>query len=281
MRVIRSVRSIQQFIKKAKSAGKTVGFVPTMGALHQGHASLLRRCRKENDLTVLSIFVNPKQFGPAEDFKRYPRPEKSDKMLAKEEKVDIIFYPSEKTMYPTGFLTYVQVRQIVEPLCGKFRPGHFEGVTTVVAKLLNIVMPDVLYLGQKDAQQAIVLQKMVRDLNFSVRVKVCPTARDHDGLALSSRNSYLAPQERREAAVLYQSLQEARRKIATGERSAGRILGRIRSRIRKETGGRIDYAACVDADSLKSLQRIEKKALIALAVRFGRTRLIDNIIVRV
>lgn len=281
MRIVRSVKAMQHLSEAVRGRGRRVGFVPTMGALHEGHVSLLRRCRRENDLTVLSIFVNPKQFGPAEDFKRYPRPEKSDKMLAKQEKVDIIFYPSEKTMYPTGFLTSIQVRGLAGSLCGKSRPGHFEGVATVVGKLLNIVRPDVLYLGQKDAQQAVILRKMVQDLNFPVRVKICPTVRERDGLALSSRNRYLTPKERREAPVLYRSLREARRRIKAGERSAGRILGRIRSRIEKETGGRIDYVECVDADSLKALKVIQGKALIALAVRFGTARLIDNIIVRV
>lgn len=281
MRVIRSVRSIQRLIKKAKSAGKTVGFVPTMGALHDGHRSLLRRCRRENDLVVLSIFVNPKQFGPEEDFAEYPRRERADKKLAKREKVDIIFIPTEKEMYPEGYLTYIEVGRMTRVLCGKSRPGHFIGVTTVVGKLLNILLPDVLYLGQKDIQQAAVLTRMVRDLNFPVTVKICPTVREADGLAMSSRNQYLTARERKEAAVLHRSLKEARRNVAGGNRMGTAILGKIRSRIQRESSGRIDYVECVDADTFMPLERIQGKTIIALAVWFGKTRLIDNIVVHV
>ena len=280
MRVIRSVRSIQQFIKKAKLAGKAVGFVPTMGALHDGHRSLLRRCRRENDIVVLSIFVNPKQFGPKEDFTKYPRRERADKKLAKEEKVDIMFVPSAKEMYPEGYLTYIEVEKMTQALCGKSRPGHFKGVTTVVGKLLNIVMPDVLYLGQKDAQQAAVLTRMVRDLNFPVLVKTCPTVREADGLAMSSRNQYLSASQRKEAAVLYRSLKEVRQNVAAGSQSAATITGKIRSRITRESTGRIDYVQCVAADTLMPLKKIQGKVIIALAVWFGKTRLIDNIIVQ-
>ena len=279
MRVIRSVRSIQQFIKKAKLAGKAVGFVPTMGALHDGHRSLLRRCRRENDIVVLSVFVNPRQFGPKEDFTKYPRRERADKKLAKEEKVDIMFVPSAKEMYPEGYLTYIEVEKMTQALCGKSRPGHFKGVTTVVGKLLNIVMPDVLYLGQKDAQQAVVLTRMVRDLNFPVLVKTCPTVREADGLAMSSRNQYLSTGQRKEAAVLYRSLKEARQSVVVGNRLARAIVGKIRSRIARESSGRIDYLECVDADTFMPLKRIQGKTMIALAVWFGKTRLIDNIIV--
>ena len=280
MRVIRSVRSIQQFIKKAKLAGKAVGFVPTMGALHDGHRSLLRRCRRENDIVVLSVFVNPKQFGPKEDFTKYPRRERADKKLAKEEKVDIMFVPSAKEMYPEGYLTYIEVEKMTQALCGKSRPGHFKGVTTVVGKLLNIVMPDVLYLGQKDAQQAVVLTRMVRDLNFPVFVKTCPTVREADGLAMSSRNQYLSTGQRKEAAVLYRSLKEARQSVVVGNRLARAIVGKIRSRIARESSGRIDYLECVDADTFMPLKRIQGKTIIALAVWFGKTRLIDNTIVQ-
>ncbi|MBI5024091.1 MAG: pantoate--beta-alanine ligase [Candidatus Omnitrophica bacterium] len=280
MRVIKSVKSIQQFIKKAKAAGKTVGFVPTMGALHDGHRSLLRRCRRENDIVVLSLFVNPGQFGPKEDFAKYPRREPADKKLAKKENVDIIFIPTAKEMYPAGYLTYVEVERMTQGLCGRFRPGHFRGVTTVVGKLLNIVMPDVLYLGQKDAQQAAVVTRMVRDLNFPVRCKICPTVREADGLAMSSRNQYLSAGQRKEAAVLYRSLKEARQSVAAGNRLATVIVGKIRSRIARESSGRIDYIGCVDADTFMPLKRIQGKAIVVLAVWFGRTRLIDNITVQ-
>ena len=280
MRVIRSIKSVQQLIKKAKSGGKTVGFVPTMGALHDGHRSLLRRCRLENDLVVLSVFVNPKQFVPWEDFAKYPRREQTDKKLAKKEKVDIMFVPSAKEMYPEGYLTYVEVEKMTHVLCGKSRPGHFRGVATVVGKFLNIIMPDVLYLGQKDAQQATVLTWMVRDLNFSVLVKICPTVRESDGLAMSSRNQYLSASQRKEAAVLYRSLKEVRQNVAVGSQSAATITGKIRSRITRESTGRIDYVQCVAADTLMPLKKIQGKVIIALAVWFGKTRLIDNIIVQ-
>ncbi len=280
MRVIRFASSIQQRIRKAKSAGKTVGFVPTMGALHDGHRSLLRRCRRENDLVVLSVFVNPKQFGPRENFAKYPRRERDDKKLAKKEKVDIMFIPSAKEMYPQGYLTYVEVEQMTRVLCGKSRPGHFRGVTTVVGKLLNIVMPDVLYLGQKDAQQAAVVTRMVQDLNFSVTVKICPTVREADGLAMSSRNQYLSVSQRKEAAVLYRSLKEARHSVISGNHSVAATIGKICSRIRRESSGRIDYVECVDADIFTPLRKIQGKTIIALAVWFGKTRLIDNIIVQ-
>ncbi|MBI3617893.1 MAG: pantoate--beta-alanine ligase [Candidatus Omnitrophica bacterium] len=280
MRVIKSVKSIQQFIKKTKLAGKTVGFVPTMGALHDGHRSLLRRCRRENDIVVLSLFVNPGQFGPKEDFAKYPRREPADKKLAKKENVDIIFIPTAEEMYPAGYLTYVEVERMTQGLCGRSRPGHFRGVTTVVGKLLNIVMPDVLYLGQKDAQQAAVVTRMVRDLNFPVRCKICPTVREADGLAMSSRNRYLSAGQRKEAAVLYRSLKEARQSVAAGNRLATVIVGEIRSRIARESSGRIDYIECADADTFMPLKRIQGKAIVALAVWFGRTRLIDNITVQ-
>ncbi|MBI5415394.1 MAG: pantoate--beta-alanine ligase [Candidatus Omnitrophica bacterium] len=280
MRVVRSIRTMQRLVSQAKRSGKRVGFVPTMGALHDGHRSLLRRCRRENDLAVLSIFVNPKQFGLREDFAKYPRREHDDKKLAKKEKVDIMFVPSVKEMYPEGYLTYIEVEKMTQFLCGRSRPGHFKGVTTVVGKLLNIVTPDVLYLGQKDAQQAAVLKRMARDLNFPVAVRVCPTVREADGLAMSSRNQYLPAGQRREAAVLYRALREARQGVAAGNRSSAGIAGGIRSRIGRESSGRIDYIECVDADTILPLKRIQGKTIIALAVWFGKTRLIDNIIVR-
>ena len=206
MQIIRSPQEMHRALKRLKQKGKTVGFVPTMGALHEGHASLLRRARKDHDICVLSIFVNPKQFGPKEDFKKYPRPAKEDMALAKKEKVDIIFYPSAKEMYPPDFLTAVEVEGLSDVLCGQFRPGHFRGVTTVVAKLLNIVSPDEMYLGQKDAQQAVIIKRMVANLNFATTISVCPTIREADGLALSSRNKFLTSAQRSEAANIYRSL---------------------------------------------------------------------------
>ena len=281
MRIIKSIPSLRLSINNIKTQNRSIGFVPTMGALHKGHLSLIRKSRRENAITVVSIFVNRKQFGPREDFSSYPRSEKSDILLAKKEKVDIIFYPSEKEMYPTGFLTNIGVDRVTDILCGSTRPGHFQGVTTVVGKLLNIVTPNVLYLGQKDAQQAAVITRMITDLNIPVSVKVCPIVREADGLALSSRNRYLTSRQHNEASVIYQSLKQAKKKILTGERSTIKIINLIRKQIKKHSSCAIDYIACVDADSLIPLKRVKGKIMIALAVKFGRTRLIDNIIFRV
>src|SRR5262245_3713694 len=213
MQIIRSPQRVQQIIARLKKQGRSVAFVPTMGALHDGHVSLLRRARKEHDVCVLSIFVNPKQFGPKEDFKKYPRPAKADIAIAKREDVDLIFYPTDKQMYPDGYLTAVEVEELGNVLCGEFRPGHFKGVTTVVAKLLNIVFPDEMYLGQKDAQQAAIIKRMVADLNFATTISVCPTIREKDGLALSSRNKFLTSAQRNEAVWIYRSLKQATQRI--------------------------------------------------------------------
>ena len=280
MRIVRNIQSLRREIKIIKDRNETIGFVPTMGALHEGHLSLIRKSRRENDAVIISIFVNPKQFGPKEDFRAYPRPEKKDILLAKEEKVDIIFYPSEKEMYPAGFLTSIDVGAITDFLCGASRPGHFRGVTTVVGKLLNIVAPDAMYLGQKDAQQAIVLRRMVADLDFPVTVKVCPTVREPDGLAMSSRNQYLTRHQRESATVLFQSLKDAQKRVLAGERNAAKIVRAVRATIAKHSPGKIDYIACVNANSLAPLKRLKGKIMIALAVKFGRTRLIDNIVFR-
>ena len=281
MRTVRGIDVLQRKILRLKRQGRSVGFVPTMGYLHAGHASLLRQCRKENDTVVLSIFVNPLQFGKNEDFSKYPRDFKKDELLAKKEKVDIIFYPSEETMYPDGFLTQVAVKELGEALCGKFRPRHFDGVTTVVAKLLNIVLPDRLYLGQKDAQQAVIIKRMVADLNFPVLVKILPTVREKDGLAMSSRNAYLDVRQRQTAPILYKTLRAAQTAVREGEKNSLRITKLIRSRIESQSAGPIDYVECVDAETLRPLKVLHGKVLIALAVWFGKARLIDNILVRI
>ncbi|MCK5015144.1 MAG: pantoate--beta-alanine ligase [Candidatus Omnitrophica bacterium] len=281
MRIVKSVQSLRSSIKKYKDQNKTIGFVPTMGALHEGHLALIRKSRRENDIVIISVFVNPKQFGPKEDFNSYSRPEKKDILLAKNEKVDIIFYPSEKEMYPTGFLTSINVEGITDVLCGASRPGHFQGVTTVVGKLINIVTPDVMYLGQKDAQQTIVLKRMTADLNFPVTVKICPTVREADGLAMSSRNRHLTARQRETATVLYKSLKNAKKRILAGERSSARIIRSMRAEIEKNSPGKIDYIACVNADSLTPIKQLKGKVTITLAVKFGRTRLIDNTIFRI
>ncbi len=277
MKIIKDIAALQRTLAKAKKKNKLIGFVPTMGALHAGHGALLKKCRKENDVAVLSIFVNPTQFGPHEDFKNYPRQEKQDVMFAKRENVDIIFCPSINEVYPSRFLTHIQVDKISDVLCGKFRPGHFRGVATVVGKLLNIVAPDTLYLGQKDAQQCAVIQQMVNDLNFPVKIKVIPTVREPDGLAMSSRNRYLNPQERKEATILHRSLIKAQERILTGEQNPLRIVNGIRAMIRENSSGRIDYVECLQAETLEPLVKIDGKILIALAVWFGSARLIDNI----
>lgn len=281
MRIVKTVRSLRRLVLQARSKGKKIGFVPTMGFLHEGHASLLRTCKKEHDVSILSIFVNPLQFGPKEDLKNYPRDIKKDEKLAKKENVDIIFYPSVDEIYPTGFLTTVEVADLSDRLCGNSRPGHFKGVTTVVLKLVNMVAPDTMYLGQKDAQQALIIRKMVDDLNVPVKIKVLATVREKDGLAMSSRNSYLSGDERKEATVLYQALSMARERIKAGERNALRVLKAMRTMIEKQTSGQIDYIQCVDTRNLKPVTKISGEILIALAVKFGRARLIDNVIVGV
>lgn len=281
MKTVTTIKQMQRLIAALRRQGKTIGFVPTMGYLHAGHGALLDRCRKENDIAVLSIFVNPLQFGPNEDFRRYPRDKKHDEMLAKKKNVDIIFYPSEKEMYPTGYLTKISVKKITGGLCGRSRPGHFDGVATVVAKLINAVSPDVMYLGQKDAQQVIVLQKLVKDLNWPIRISVVPTVREKDGLAMSSRNKYLSPGERIQAASLYRSLQYVKTLIQKGERSSKTIVGQMSKIVKRNTSTKIDYIACVNAQNLEPLARLQGKVLIALAVFIGRTRLIDNIVIKV
>ncbi len=280
MKIVKTISRMQSLSDEARRQGRPIGFVPTMGALHDGHRALIRTCRRENKLCVTSIFVNPLQFGPDEDFARYPRPEKKDVLLAKKEKVDIIFYPSVKEMVPTGFLTTIDVTTITAGLCGRFRPGHFRGVTTVVGKLLNIVQPHRLYLGQKDAQQCAVIRQMIRDMAFPVHVRIIPTVRESDGLALSSRNKYLSREQRREAVWLYRSLQAARRYIGQGHRQSREVKRFMRRLLRENTKGRVEYIACVDPKTMQAVTHIQKGTLIAMAVQIGPARLIDNIIVR-
>ena len=280
MKIVRTIKQLRRLIQTAKRNGKTIGFVPTMGALHKGHAVLMRRCRKANDLAVLSIFINPKQFGPKEDFKRYPRNKQKDISLAKKENIDIIFYPSVVEMYPPGFCSYIEVEHLTDVLCGKFRPGHFRGVATVVGKLLNLVTPDTLYLGQKDAQQCAVIKQMIRDLNLNINANIVPTVRETDGLAMSSRNTYLTDQQRREAPILYQALQLAQQRIRRGEHRTQTICAIIRRLIQNKTSGTIQYIDCVDAQTLTPLRKLHGSVLIALAVWFGKTRLIDNVTVK-
>lgn len=281
MKIFKAADDIKKYIKQRRRGGRSVGFVPTMGYLHEGHLSLMREARRSNDLVVTSIFVNPTQFGPKEDYKRYPRNLRRDERLAKSVGVDVIFYPSVKEMYPDGYRSTVEVTDITERLCGGSRPGHFKGVTTVVAKLFNIVQPDAAYFGQKDAQQAIVIKKMVEDLNMNLKIKVMPIIREPDGLAMSSRNRYLSKSQRRDALALYGSLNLAKSLIKTGVRDARTIKDRMRRLISAKESTRIDYISVVDIENLEGLKKIEKNTLIALAVWVGKTRLIDNIVVGV
>ncbi len=275
MIIIKSIVSLSKIIAGVKP-DKRIGYVPTMGALHLGHISLIRAARRENDMVVVSIFVNPLQFGPKEDFTGYPRGLRKDAWLCERFGADIIFCPNYKVMYPEGFSTLVQVAGLSEVLCGASRPGHFQGVATVVAKLFNIVQPDTAYFGQKDAQQVAVIKKMAGDLNMPVKIKVVPTARDTDGLALSSRNRYLNAQERKDASVLYKSLSLARRLISKGQTSSPAIIAAMKRLISTVRSAKIDYVAIVDVVSFKPKLKISDKVLIMVAVWIGKTRLIDN-----
>lgn len=280
MRVIKSIAQMQRSALSLKRSGKTIGLVPTMGALHEGHLSLIRKARAENKIVIVSIFVNPIQFCPNEDLQRYPRPFKQDRSLCEQENVDYIFFPSPRQMYPYGFKSYVEVRELGDGLCGASRPGHFRGVTTVVSKLFNITQPDRAYFGQKDAQQAAIIERMAKDLDFPCAVRILPVVRESDGLAMSSRNRYLSASERGQAAVLSAALRQARRLVSRGVRRPEAITSGIASAIKSARAARIEYIKIVDAGTLKPVERIRGKALIALAVRFGKTRLIDNIIVQ-
>lgn len=280
MRLVNSPAQMQRLAGEMRRRGR-LGFVPTMGALHQGHMSLVQRAKQLADYVVVSIFVNPLQFGPREDYSRYPRCPDRDRRLLAAAGVDCLFQPSVRAMYPAGFATWVEVERLTRHLCGASRPTHFRGVTTVVAKLLNIVQPHVAVFGQKDAQQAMVICRMVRDLNMNTKVVVAPTVREPDGLAMSSRNTYLTPRERGQAPVLYQSLCLARRMVRAGERDAGVISRAMRRLIKRQPDARIDYVEIVDSKELAPLRRLSGDVLVAVAVFFGRTRLIDNIRLRV
>jgi pantoate--beta-alanine ligase len=280
MKTIRKIKDLKKEIAKIKSMNKTIGFVPTMGALHEGHLRLVRLCRKENDFLVVSIFVNPTQFGPKEDFRKYPRSLMRDAKFCQKEGVDAIFYPDVKEIYPVNYRTFVTVEGLSGGLCGKSRPSHFKGVATVVAKLFNIINPDIAYFGQKDAQQGIIIKKMVEDLNIPVKIKIMPTVRQIDGLAISSRNVYLSIRERKDAVVLSRSLNLARDLIKKGIKDTDKIIRGMKGVINKKKTARIDYVSIVDSVTLKPVKKIADNCLIALAVWIGKTRLIDNLIIR-
>ena len=280
MVVAQRIGEVRQEVRAARARGARVGLVPTMGALHEGHASLLRAARADGGLVVASIFVNPTQFGPTEDLSQYPRPLERDLEICRREGVGLVFAPSAAEMYPAGFATTVRVARMTEKMCGAFRPGHFDGVCTVVAKLLAIVRPDTAYFGEKDAQQLAVVRRMAADLDLGVEIRGCPTVREPDGLAMSSRNAYLSPAERRQALALSRSLAEAREAVLAGERDAGRLAAQVRQRLEAAEGVNLQYVAVVDPDTLEELARVGDKALVAVAAKVGATRLIDNVVLR-
>jgi pantoate--beta-alanine ligase len=278
MTIVESTAEMQARALQARAAGQTVGLTPTMGALHEGHLSLVRAARRESEFVVVSLFVNPTQFGPTEDFDRYPRDFEGDRRKLEAEGVDVLYAPPAAEIYGPGFQTYVEVEELGKRLDGASRPGHFRGVATVVAKLFHITQPHRAYFGQKDAAQLAVIRRLVRDLDFRVEIVACPIVREPDGLAMSSRNAYLAAAERKAAAVLYRSLTRARICYESGERS-GPVLRRILlDTLASEPLARVDYAEVVDPDSLLPLARVDRRALAAVAAWFGETRLIDNVL---
>jgi pantoate--beta-alanine ligase len=281
MKVAKTIKSVRNLVKAARSKGKKIGFVPTMGALHIGHISLIEAAAKKCDFVVVSIFVNPTQFGPGEDFEKYPRPLKADLEICRKAGVDVVFAPSPQQMYPGENLTWVNVEKLTEQLCGQFRPGHFSGVTTVCAKLFNIVAPDIAFFGQKDAQQAIVIKRMVADLNMPLKIVVCPTVRQADGLAVSSRNQYLTRQQKKNAPLIYKSLQKCQKLIEDGVIDSKTIINQMRKILQQAPSIKIEYISIVDADTLQELEKIDGRVLVAVAVKIGSTRLIDNILLDV
>lgn len=276
MQTITSVENMRRWSRLQRAEGKTVGFVPTMGFLHDGHVSLMTQARAQNDLLVTSIFVNPTQFGPNEDLSTYPRDPEADADKCGRAGVEVLFMPEASDMYGNGFQTYVDVQDVSVPLCGTSRPGHFRGVATVVLKLINMVSPTAIYFGEKDFQQLQVIKTMVRDLNVDVTVVPCPTVRESDGLAMSSRNSYLSADQRRQAVCLHQALLAAGKRFEAGEVRASNYLETMSLRIRKEPDAVPDYISLVHPDTLRDLDEVSDKALAILAVRIGKTRLIDN-----
>ena len=279
--LVSAIAEVRQAVGRARDRNLKVGLVPTMGALHAGHVSLIRAARAETGFVVVSIFVNPTQFGPGEDFSRYPRTLEVDLDICRREGVDLVFAPAAETVYPADFHTYVEVHELQDVLCGPSRPGHFRGVATVVCKLFNIVQPDVAYFGQKDFQQARIIQELVGDLNLPLEVRICPTIREPDGLALSSRNRYLNGEQRSHATVLYRSLQEVKAAVEKGERDPVALQRHLAERITATPGAILDYAEVRSAETLRTQPRLQGDVLVAVAVKFGGTRLIDNVLLQV
>ena len=280
MEIIRIPRIMQDTSRGHLLHSRTVGFVPTMGALHAGHLSLLRMSKEENTVTAVSIFVNPMQFSPSDDFARYPRTIEQDIEKLRREGVDVLFLPDDSLMYPDGFATMVEVKGLSEKMCGYYRPGHFRGVTTVVAKLLAILRPTRAYFGQKDYQQTVIIRRMARDLSLDTEIVVCPTIREHDGLAMSSRNAYLGKEQRAAATILYRTLSRASDAIKAGERSGTTVRSLMQEDLSKESlVTAVDYASVYKPDTLDEVHEIAGEVLLAVAARMGTTRLIDNMLV--
>ncbi|MCK4752436.1 MAG: pantoate--beta-alanine ligase [Planctomycetes bacterium] len=279
MEIAKTIESIEALVKTAKVAGKRIGLVPTMGALHIGHISLIEAAKKQTEFVVVSIFVNPTQFGPGEDFEKYPRPIEDDLGICKKAGVDIVFAPTPEQIYPSENIEWVNVEKLTETLCGKSRPEHFRGVTTICARLFNIVAPDMAFFGQKDAQQTVVIKKMVADLNMPLKIVVCPTVRDSDGLAVSSRNKYLTDEQRKDATLIYKSLQKCRELIESGTVDVEPIIAQMRSILEQASSIVIEYISIVDTQTLGAINRVNGQALVAIAVKIGTARLIDNILV--
>ena len=268
-------------VREARRAEKRLGLVATMGALHEGHLSLVRAAKSACDVVAVSIFVNPLQFGPTEDLAKYPRTFERDSGLLEKEAVDFIFAPTPAEMYPAGAVTYVTVEGLSDKLCGRSRPGHFRGVTTVVAKLFHIVEPDAAFFGQKDAAQSTIIRRMVQDLNLPIEIVVCPIVREPDGLAMSSRNAYLTPQERKSALVLHRSLTEIKNRFDLGERTTAKLIAAGKQLLSREAGVRLDYLEIVDPSTLDPVTLLHRPTLVAVAAIVGNTRLIDNIVLPV
>lgn len=278
MKITETVQGVREQVRAWREEGLSVGLVPTMGYLHEGHKSLIDKAVEENDRVVVSVFVNPIQFGPGEDLASYPRDLDRDAKLCEEAGADLVFHPADEEMYFEDFCTYADMNGLTEGLCGKTRPTHFRGVCTVVSKLFHIVSPDRAYFGQKDAQQLAVIRRMVRDLNFDLEIVGCPIIREADGLAKSSRNTYLSAEERAAATVLHKGLEEGERLLRAGEKNPETIIGAVRGIIEKEPLARIDYVELVDWNTLKPVETIAGEVLAAVAVYIGKTRLIDNFI---
>jgi len=279
MKVAKTIESVRVRVKAARGQGRKIGLVPTMGALHIGHISLIEAAAKNCDFVVVSIFVNPTQFGPGEDLEKYPRPLEADLEICKKSGVDVVFAPTPQQMYPADNLVWVNVEKLTDSLCGRSRPGHFRGVTTVCAKLFNIVTPDIAYFGQKDAQQAIIIKRMAADLNMPLEIVVCPTIREPEGLAISSRNQYLTKQQKKDATIIYTSLQTCSRMIDDGITETKEIIAEMRKILQQVPSIEIEYVSIVDSVTLQNIDKIAGKILAAVAVRIGPARLIDNILV--